>query len=75
MALVSSRTRSISITKCPPRKRRFGELSAATADDEMLDLALQIMRKKAGRFDPERLRATVFKGEKGKVFCVEDITA
>jgi DNA end-binding protein Ku len=32
----------------------FGELPAAKADDEMLDLALHIVKKKAGRFDPEK---------------------
>ena len=30
----------------------FSELPDATADDEMLDLALHIIKKKAGRFDP-----------------------
>jgi DNA end-binding protein Ku len=30
----------------------FGELPDAKADDEMLDLALHIIKKKAGRFDP-----------------------
>jgi DNA end-binding protein Ku len=32
----------------------FGELPAAKADDEMLDLALHIVKKKAGRFDLEK---------------------
>jgi DNA end-binding protein Ku len=32
----------------------FGELPASKADDEMLDLALHIIKKKAGRFDPEK---------------------
>jgi DNA end-binding protein Ku len=30
----------------------FSELPDAKADDEMLDLALHIIKKKAGRFDP-----------------------
>ena len=32
----------------------FKELPAAKADGEMLDLALHIIKKKAGRFDPEK---------------------
>ncbi len=32
----------------------FGELPAAKADDEMLDLALHIIKKKAGQFDPTK---------------------
>ena len=35
-----------------PAEEAFGELSAAKAVDEMLDLALHIIKKKAGRFDP-----------------------
>jgi non-homologous end joining protein Ku len=30
------------------------ELPAAEADEEMLDLALHIIKKKAGRFDPTK---------------------
>ena len=32
----------------------FSELPAAKADAEMLDLALHIIKKKAGRFDPTK---------------------
>jgi len=32
----------------------FSELPAATAEEEMLDLALHIIKKKAGRFDPTK---------------------
>jgi DNA end-binding protein Ku len=32
----------------------FGELHASNADHEMLDLALHIIEKKAGRFDPKK---------------------
>jgi len=32
----------------------FRELPATEADEEMLDLALHIIRKKAGRFDPTK---------------------
>jgi DNA end-binding protein Ku len=32
----------------------FGELPAGKADEEMLDLALHIIKKKAGRFDPTK---------------------
>ncbi len=32
----------------------FGDLPATEADEEMLDLALHILRKKAGRFDPTK---------------------
>jgi DNA end-binding protein Ku len=35
-----------------PAEEAFRELPAAKADDEMLDLALHIIKKKAGRFDP-----------------------
>jgi DNA end-binding protein Ku len=35
-----------------PAEEAFGELPTAKADDEMLDLALHIIKKKAGRFDP-----------------------
>ena len=32
----------------------FDELPAAKADEEMLDLALHIIKKKAGQFDPTK---------------------
>jgi DNA end-binding protein Ku len=35
-----------------PAEEAFRELPGAKADDEMLDLALHIIKKKAGRFDP-----------------------
>jgi DNA end-binding protein Ku len=37
-----------------PAEDAFGELPAGKADDEMLDLALHIIKKKAGQFDPEK---------------------
>jgi DNA end-binding protein Ku len=37
-----------------PAEEAFRELPAAKADDEMLDLALHIIKKKAGRFEPPR---------------------
>jgi hypothetical protein len=37
-----------------PAEDAFGELPAGKADNEMLDLALHIIEKKAGRFDPEK---------------------
>ncbi len=37
-----------------PADEAFKELPAANADGEMLDFALHIIKKKAGRFDPEK---------------------
>jgi len=37
-----------------PADEAFRELPATEADEEMLDLALHIIRKKAGRFDPTK---------------------
>jgi DNA end-binding protein Ku len=37
-----------------PADEAFKELPAAKADGEMLDLALHIIKKKAGRFDPKK---------------------